>query len=112
VAVNLITNAVHALQEKRSDNKSLQISTHLLGDKYEVRFSDNGIGMTEDVKEKVFEPLYSTKGFGVGLGMVIVKNIVNQHHGELDLESKAGEGTTVTLRLPVRLPVQRNLPSV
>ena len=101
VAVNLITNAVHALQDKTSGKKLLRISTHLLDDNYEIRFSDNGIGMSEDIKEKVFEPLYSTKGFGVGLGMVVVKNIVEQHHGEINIESKEGQGTTVTLRLPL-----------
>ncbi len=102
VAVNLITNAVHALQDKTSGKKLLRISTHLLDDNYEIRFSDNGIGMSEDIKEKVFEPVYSTKGFGVGLGMVVVKNIVEQHHGEINIESKEGQGTTVTLRLPIR----------
>lgn len=101
VAVNLITNAVHALQDKTSGKKLLRISTHLIDHNYEIRFSDNGIGMSDDIKEKVFEPLYSTKGFGVGLGMVVVKNIVEQHHGEINIESKEGKGTTVTLRLPI-----------
>jgi signal transduction histidine kinase len=103
VAVNLITNAIHALQEKNSDSKQLQVSTHILDDKYEIRFSDNGVGMSEETKEKVFEPLFSTKGFGVGLGMVIVKNIIDQHHGVINMESKRGEGTTITLRLPVNI---------
>lgn len=104
VVVNLITNAVHALQDKTSGRKQLRISTHILGDKYEVRFSDNGIGMSGDIMEKVFEPLFSTKGFGVGLGMVVVKNIVEQHHGEINIQSKKGEGTIITLRLPVSIP--------
>ena len=103
VAVNLITNAIHALQEKNSDSKKLQISTHILNDKYEIRFSDNGVGMSEEVKEKVFEPLFSTKGFGVGLGMVIVKNIIDQHQGEINIESKVGSGTTITLILPINI---------
>ena len=63
--------------------------------------------MTSETKEKVFEPLFSTKGFGVGLGMVIVKNIVDQHHGEINIESKEGEGTTVTLRLPINFSGKR-----
>jgi len=110
VTVNLIANAVHALQDKRSDKKRLRISTHLLGNKYEIRFSDNGIGMSDDIKEKVFEPLYSTKGFGVGLGMVIVKNIIEQHHGEISIESTRGEGTTVSLRLPISPPEREPQP--
>jgi PAS domain S-box-containing protein len=107
VVVNLIANAVHALQDKQSKGKHLSVSTHFLDDKYELRFTDNGIGMTSDIKEKVFEPLFSTKGFGVGLGMVIVKNIVDQHHGEINIESKEGEGTTVTLRLPINFSGER-----
>ena len=107
VVVNLIANAVHALQDKQSKEKHLRVSTHLLDDKYELRFTDNGIGMPPDIKEKVFEPLFSTKGFGVGLGMVVVKNIVDQHHGEINIESKEGEGTTVTLRLPINLSGER-----
>lgn len=103
VAVNLISNAVHALLEKQSGNKQLLISTHDRDDKYEIRFSDSGIGMSEEVQEKMFEPLFSTKGFGVGLGMVIVKNIVERHKGEINVESQINEGTTITLRLPISL---------
>lgn len=106
-AVNLIDNAVHALQGKQSGNKLLRISTRLLDDKYELRFNDNGKGMSEEVQEKIFEPLFSTKGFGVGLGMVIVKNIVERHNGEIRIKSKINEGTTVTLRLPISLPVEQ-----
>jgi PAS domain S-box-containing protein len=100
VTVNLISNAIDALQEKNSDDKQLLISTHLLGNEYEIRCRDNGIGIPEDVKEKIFDPLFSTKNFGVGLGMVVVKNIVEQHQGEITIESKQGEGTTIILRLP------------
>ncbi len=112
VVVNLVTNAVHALQDKQSNGKHLRVSTHPLDNKYEIRISDNGIGMTSDIKDKVFEPLFSTKGFGVGLGMVIVKNIVDQHHGEINIESKEGEGTTVTLRLPINFPWERKSQTV
>jgi signal transduction histidine kinase len=60
--------------------------------------------MSDETRGKVFEPLFSTKGFGVGLGMVIAKDIVEQHHGEISIESMDGKGTTVTLRLPIRQP--------
>jgi len=109
VAVNLITNAVHALLDKKAERKHLRISTRPLDGKYEIRFEDSGVGMSDDVKEKVFEPLYSTKGFGVGLGMVIVKHIVEQHHGEINIASKTGEGTTVILRLPINLQDERKV---
>lgn len=101
---NLINNAVHALLDENSNGVLLQISTHLLDGEYEIRVRDNGVGMSGETKKKVFEPLYSTKGFGVGLGMVITKGIVEQHHGEISIESMEGKGTTVTLRLPIKPP--------
>ncbi|MGD9019130.1 MAG: PAS domain S-box protein [Desulfuromonadales bacterium] len=105
--VNLITNAVHSLQDKETERKHLRISTCLLDGKYEIRFEDNGVGMSDDVKERLFEPLFSTKEFGVGLGMVIVKTIVEKHYGKINIESKKGEGTTVILRLPINLQDER-----
>lgn len=102
VIINLITNAIHALLDENSSGKLLQISTRLLGGEYEICVRDDGVGMSDEIKGNVFEPLYSTKGFGVGLGMVIAKDIVEQHHGEISIESKEGKGTTVGLRFPIR----------
>lgn len=99
VIVNLISNAIDALHEKPEGIKQLRISTHHIDHAYEIRIKDNGLGMSDDTLEKVFTPLFSTKNFGVGLGMVIVKNIVEQHHGEIRIESD--QGTAVTLLLPV-----------
>ena len=56
--------------------------------------------MPEDVLSRVFEPLFSTKGFGVGLGMPIVKQIMEQHGGGIEIVSEQGRGTGVTLWLP------------
>ncbi len=103
VIVNLTTNAVHALEDERSEGKDLKISTHLLDDKYEISFSDNGIGMSDEIIQKMFEPLFSTKGFGVGLGMAIVNNIIERHQGMINVKSEPGEGTTITLCLPINL---------
>jgi PAS domain S-box-containing protein len=107
VIVNLVTNAEHALMDERSSGKLLQVSTRLCGSEYDVCVCDNGIGMSDKTVKKIFEPLYSTKGFGVGLGMVISKTIVEQHHGKISIKSKEEEGTTVCLRLPLSLPEER-----
>ena len=101
--VNLIANSVHALMDEQSKGKQLQISTRLLDDHYTIKVSDNGVGMSEETRQMTFEPLYSTKGFGVGLGMVITKSIIEQHQGEISIESAEGKGTTVVLSLPCQM---------
>jgi signal transduction histidine kinase len=63
---------------------------------------DTGRGMSQDVVEKVFVPFYTTKIGGTGLGMVFVRQIVDEHRGIITLDSKVGRGTTVTIRLPHR----------
>lgn len=104
VLVNLITNAIDAVQDEGAEGNHVSITTSLHGDKYKILIHDNGVGMSEETMQEIFEPLFSTKGFGVGLGMVIVKNIMDQHHGTINIESKKGEGTTVTLCLPTNIP--------
>jgi signal transduction histidine kinase len=72
-------------------------------DKFAVLIiQDTGRGMSQDVVEKVFVPFYTTKIGGTGLGMVFVRQIVDEHRGIITLESKIGRGTTVTIRLPHR----------
>jgi len=106
VIVNLISNASDALLDERSTGKRLHLFTRSVDDCFEIGICDNGCGMSDEIKSKFLEPLFSTKGFGVGLGMVIVKNIVDQHHGILQVESEELVGTKVVVRLPVNLPVE------
>jgi signal transduction histidine kinase len=56
--------------------------------------------MPKEVLENVFEPLFSTKGFGVGLGLPIAKNVMEGHGGGVEIESQVGQGTTVVMWLP------------
>ena len=105
--VNVLDNAVDALQDKEATDNQLNVSTHIVSgdrptaDRLEIRFSDTGPGIPDDVLDRVFEPLFSTKSFGVGLGLSIVKSILEQHSGGVEIESKVGLGTTVVLWLPV-----------
>jgi CheY-like chemotaxis protein len=71
-----------------------------------LEISDNGIGMTQDVLKRCMEPFFSTKGEkGTGLGLSMVFGIVERHKGTLDVQSTWGEGTTIAISLPIRVPV-------
>jgi len=69
-----------------------------------ITISDNGKGIDKDVIDKIFDPFFSTKsvGEGTGLGLSICHRIVSEHEGTIDVESRAGAGTTFTIRIPVR----------
>lgn len=109
--INVIKNACDSMVEKagtkdgKSDeieNGQLSVSTSIVDDRLNVKITDSGPGITPDELEKVYEPLYSTKSFGAGLGLSIVKQIMEQHKGGIEIKSGHGEGTTVILWLPVR----------
>jgi signal transduction histidine kinase len=65
-----------------------------------LAIADKGSGMSPEVVDRIFEPLFSTKAFGVGLGMPLVKRILEQHGGEVRVESEPGEGAMISLVLP------------
>lgn len=104
--INVFDNACHAMEERRMQETGnyqpqLTVSTQR-GDegRVEIEFVDNGPGMPEEVLAHIFEPLFSTKGFGVGLGMPTVKQIMEQHGGGIAVRSQTGQGTQVILWLP------------
>lgn len=106
--INLHDNAVQALEarhEREADREArLEVTTAVVDDAVECRVVDNGPGMSEEVREQAFEPLFSTKQAGVGLGLPIVRQAVEQHGGTITLQSTPGEGTTFTIRLPLQPP--------
>jgi signal transduction histidine kinase len=65
-----------------------------------ITFTDSGVGIPSDVLPRVFDPFYSTKPEGLGLGLPISHDIVKQHGGRIEMDSQVGEGTTVTVWLP------------
>lgn len=98
VAINLILNAGGAMEQ----GGILQIQTRLAEDRQlEILFRDNGCGIAPENQEKIFEPFFTTRARGTGLGLAITRQIVEQHHGRIHLESEVGVGTTVTVRLPL-----------
>jgi PAS domain S-box-containing protein len=99
--INVLDNAIQALGDKKSHGNKLKVETEVINKKLEIRFIDTGVGIPDDQLEKVFEPLFSTKGFGIGLGIPIVKDIMETHGGGIEYHSKVGKGTTVVLWLPL-----------
>jgi len=104
VFVNLIRNAVEAMPE----GGTLAIMSTESDGKLQTSFTDTGAGMTREDMEKLWNPLFTTKARGIGLGLPIAKRIVEAHGGWISVESKLGKGTTFT----VTLPITRNLEEV
>lgn len=107
--INLCDNACDAMRasppSEHTHVNTLRIETHRKGDCVEIVVADNGPGMPEEVLANSFEPLYSTKSFGVGLGLPIVKQILEQHNGDVTVESRPDEGARMTLTLPLNRAV-------
>lgn len=102
--VNVVNNALQAMNEHGGEFKRLRVKSRLRGGRFEIVVKDNGPGMSEENLPRIFEPLYSTKGFGVGLGVPIVKDIMVKHQGGVEYHSVLGQGTTVVLWIPRVLP--------
>ena len=99
--VNVINNALQALDEVDKPDKKLLFRSRLVDETCEIIVQDNGPGMSQDVLSRIFEPMFSTKNFGVGLGVPIIKNILEGHCGGVEYHSKFGTGTTVIMWLPL-----------
>ena len=68
----------------------------------ETSFTDTGIGIPKENREKIFNPLFSTKAKGTGLGLSVCGSLVEGHGGKIEVESEVGKGTTFTVRLPIK----------
>lgn len=93
---NVIKNSVEAMHRRGT----LRIRTDLADTHVVVRFDDSGGGMSAENLSRAFEPYFTTKPSGSGLGLLIVRRIVREHGGELSIESSQGKGLTLTIRLP------------
>ena len=103
---NLARNALRAMP----DGGDLQIEGRLDGPRYAIRFEDTGCGMTDDERERMFHPFRSFFDGGSGIGMAIVYRIVQEHGGDLRVESKQDVGTTIIVELPTAPPVPNDVP--
>jgi len=99
----------------RTPAKKWQIAiVTTLEDDNSIRFdvSDNGAGMSNEVREKLFTSFFSTKGHrGTGLGLMVTRKLVEEHGGRIDVISAPGKGTTFTIRLPFEAAGEKTTPS-
>ena len=91
---NLLANALQA------GATQLLVSAHRAGDDVLVRVVDNGRGMSRELLARIFEPFYTTRSNGTGLGLAVVQSVVQAHQGKIEVASVEGEGSCFTLRLP------------
>ncbi len=104
VIYNIARNAIDAMPK----GGSLTVATHLQGERAVIEIADTGTGIPDHLKSRIFEPFFTHgKKHGTGLGLAIVKRIVEDHHGQIEVESSAGTGTTVRLILPLSPPAER-----
>jgi two-component system NtrC family sensor kinase len=97
VIMNLVLNSCDAMP----DGGTLKIGTALAGPSVAITVSDTGYGISSKDLEKIFKPFFTTKVKGTGLGLAISKGIVDRHAGGLEIDSKAGAGTTAVITLPL-----------
>jgi signal transduction histidine kinase len=97
VLVNIITNAVQAMPE----GGKLLIGAREKNKFLEVEVTDTGCGIPQESIDKIFDPLFTTKAKGIGLGLAVCKSIIDRHEGNIAVKSKVGEGTTFNIKLPL-----------
>ncbi|WNZ62703.1 ATP-binding protein [Myxococcus sp. MxC21-1] len=97
--LNLAINAVQAMPQGGMLRASVRRATGT--PEVEVQFVDSGPGISPDVRARIFEPFFTTKAKGTGLGLAVVKRIIESHQGRVALESLPGQGTTFRLYLPL-----------
>ncbi len=102
VFANLIANAIQAMSGPSAEkNGELKIDTGEENEFLFIKFHDNGCGIKEENLDKIFEPLFTTKPKGIGLGLAISRRLVEQNGGKIEVASRTGQGTTFTVKLPI-----------
>jgi PAS domain S-box-containing protein len=95
--LNIIINAIEAMPEEKGE---LAINYYSSLDEVHIEISDNGVGIDEETLKQLFDPFFTGKRKGMGLGLTSTQNIIQQHGGNIDVESEVGLGTTFTINLP------------
>ena len=102
ILTNFLVNARDAIMDAQRQEGSIKVAVKRIGKDVALSVTDNGVGFAADVKERAFEPFYTTKpvGKGTGLGLHVSRQIAQKHGGRIEMNSRPGEGATLTLVLP------------
>ncbi|MDC8002531.1 ATP-binding protein [Aureisphaera galaxeae] len=100
VVTNLVKNSIQAIEQKRPENPRIDVTVSTSKSATHITVRDNGIGISEMNKDKVFEPKFTTKSSGMGLGLAMVKNIVETYGGSITFTSQEEEGTSFVVAIP------------
>jgi signal transduction histidine kinase len=103
IVLNLISNAIHSLDETARDDKLIQLTTASVNGLATLTIQDNGTGLPVDNTDRLFNPFFSTKnsGEGMGLGLAIVKNYIDKYNGNVTAENNQKGGATFVIRFPI-----------
>lgn len=101
VVLNLVINAVDALSDSERQKREVVVITGRSGSEAEVRVMDTGPGITPDRLKEIFDPFFTTKTNGLGMGLAIVRTIVEGHHGSIEVENRKSGGAEFRVRLPL-----------
>ncbi|HAH20493.1 MAG: hypothetical protein A2Y00_04865 [Omnitrophica WOR_2 bacterium GWF2_43_52] len=110
VFLNILLNASQAIDSSQTitEKGTINLSTREDQNNLFVIIKDNGCGIPKEVLPKIFDPFFSTKKKGSGLGLSVSYNIIKQHHGDINVDSSPGQGTTFTIQLPKRSKETKN----
>jgi signal transduction histidine kinase len=99
--MNLLNNAADAIRDAGNEQGEVQISTGLESTAVSLQVSDNGVGIPDDLKDKLFTTRFTTKDYGHGFGMVTCGRILEHHHASHSIQSEPGKGTSITISFPL-----------
>lgn len=100
IITNLVKNSIQAIPEEQAEKK-IQVRIRRAGNEVEIAVSDNGTGIPPENSDRIFEPKFTTKTSGMGLGLGIIKNIIENYSGTITFETQLGHGSTFYVRLPI-----------
>jgi signal transduction histidine kinase len=101
VLLNLVRNGIDAMEDVEPQHRTLTVRTKVLESAIQVSVTDHGRGIPEDAEPMLFQPFFTTKDTGIGMGLSISQSIVDSHGGHIAFERNADRGTTFSFTLPI-----------